>query len=200
MVKIPIILLAAGASNRMGHAKQLLPWGSETLIEHQIKKLLKTGMPLIVVLGAQANTIKPIVNKFEIDIVINSNWENGMGTSVAAGTTYVCEQYADAEAALVVLLDQPLISTAYLLQMLGLFESANQQIIASKGAENYRGVPALFDRCFFNELQNLHGKEGARTIISKHQNSVIDIQCSEALDDIDTPESYHRLHKQVFGK
>ncbi len=58
MAEVPIILLlAAGGSERLGRPKQLLQWGDRTLIEFQVQKLLKTGSPVMVVLGAYSEKI-----------------------------------------------------------------------------------------------------------------------------------------------
>ena len=68
MANIPIILLAAGASSRMGQPKQLLPWGEQTLIEHQIHTLLKTGNPVNVVLGSNSKLVIPVIEKYPVNI------------------------------------------------------------------------------------------------------------------------------------
>ena len=85
MVKIPILLLAAGSSSRMGRPKQLLPWGKQTLIEHQIQTLLQTGNPVNVVLGAHSESVIPVIKNMGSFIFFNPDWEQGMGSSIAAG-------------------------------------------------------------------------------------------------------------------
>ena len=73
MANIQLLLLAAGSSSRMGSPKQLLSWGSKTLIEHQIKELLDTGNLVSVVLGAYANEIIDVIDKLPIEIYVNEN-------------------------------------------------------------------------------------------------------------------------------
>jgi molybdenum cofactor cytidylyltransferase len=72
MADIPLILLAAGGSTRMGRPKQLLPWGNQTLIEYQIQTLQKTGNPVNVVLGSNANLVIPVIEKYNVTFFINN--------------------------------------------------------------------------------------------------------------------------------
>ena len=118
MVNITHLLLAAGGSNRMGTPKQLLPWGNITLIEHQINTLLETGHNVVVVLGAYANDILPIIKKLPVTICINNNWENGMGASIAFGTEMISNKFHDASGVLISLIDQPLVTTLHFQKML----------------------------------------------------------------------------------
>ncbi len=85
MAKIPILLLAAGGSSRMGQPKQLLPWGNRTLIEHQILTLQKAGQPVNVVLGSNSDLVMPVIEKYPVNIFVNPNWESGMGSSISFG-------------------------------------------------------------------------------------------------------------------
>lgn len=193
MAKIPILLLAAGSSSRMGSPKQLLPWGKLTLVEHQIETLLKTGNPVNVVLGANSNLVLPLIKKYKINIFFNSNWKNGMGTSIASGAEQLCNKFPKADGFLITLLDQPLMTSKYIQKLINEFQVGNKQIIVSKAASGWQGVPALFDRFYFSELKNLKGEEGAKKIIVKYADAVKKIQCSDLLEDIDTPESYQKL-------
>lgn len=193
MINIPIILLAAGSSSRMGRPKQLLPWGDKTLIEHQIQTLLKTENPVHVVLGAHAEQIFPIIEKFNIEIIINDIWEDGMGTSVASGVKHVTQNYPDSIGVLIALLDQPMITSAYLQKITGKFQPGKKQIIVSASNDGWEGVPALFDKHYFAEIQNLDGKEGAKKIIRSHPKNVKTLKCGNHCTDMDTPEKYNEL-------
>lgn len=193
MINIPIILLAAGSSSRMGRPKQLLPWGDQTLIEHQIQTLLKTKKSVNVVLGAHAEQIIPVIKKFNIKIITNDIWENGMGTSVASGANYVAQNYPGSEGVLIALLDQPMITGAYLQKMIGKFQPGKKQIIVSASNDGWEGVPALFDKHYFIEIQNLDGKEGAKKIIRSHPQNVKTLKCGNHCTDMDTPEKYNEL-------
>ena len=89
MNSVPIILLAAGASKRMGTPKQLLAWNGITLIEHQIKILLKTDQKVYVVLGANASEILPFVRQYNVTPIIFEKWNSGMGSTIAFSIAYL---------------------------------------------------------------------------------------------------------------
>lgn len=193
MAKIPILLLAAGGSSRMGQPKQLLLWGEQTLIEHQIQTLLKTNHPVLVVIGSNSNLIIPVIEKFPTNTFINTDWESGMGSSISLGIRQIIQKFPDAKGVLITLLDQPLITTSYIEKMLGAFQSGSQQIIASCSTSGWTGVPVIFDQCYFKELTELSNDEGAKKIIKLHEKSVIFIEGGKLLEDMDTPETYQQL-------
>ena len=123
MNEIPVLLLAAGGSSRMGQPKQLLPWGNTTLIEHQIQTLIKTGNPVNVVLGFNSDLIIPVIKNYKINIFINNNWENGMGSSLSLGISQIITRFPKAAGVLITLLDQPLITASYYEKMLGIISA-----------------------------------------------------------------------------
>ena len=193
MANIPIILLAAGASSRMGQPKQLLPWGEQTLIEHQIHTLLKTGNQIHVVLGSNSKLVIPVIEKFPVNIFINTEWESGMGSSISFGIRKIIQIFPDADGVLITLLDQPLITTSYFKKMLDTFQPGSQKILVSHSASGWTGVPVLFDQCYFKELTELSNDEGAKKIIKRHEESVIFLEAGELLEDMDTSETYQQL-------
>lgn len=198
MDKIPILLLAAGGSTRMGQPKQLLPWGGQTLIEHQIQTLLQTGNPVNVVLGSNSNLIIPVIEKYPVNIFINTDWESGMGSSISFGIGRMIQKYPDANGVLITLLDQPLITTSYLQTMLDAFRSDCRQILVSRSSSGWTGVPVLFDRCYFAELSELKNDEGAKKIVKRHEENVILLDAGELLEDMDTPKTYQQLQKKIL--
>ncbi len=197
MDKIPILLLAAGNSSRMGYPKQLLQWGNKMLIEHQIETLMQTLNPINIVLGAQSNTVIPIIKKYDVNIFVNRNWKNGMGNSIAFGVHRLLEKFPNVNGLLITLLDQPLLTASHINKMLSHFNPGNQQIIVSQSSSGWKGVPVLFDKTYFGKLKKLDGEEGAKTIIQNHKESIISIDCEEILEDIDTPEAYKNLLKRI---
>jgi molybdenum cofactor cytidylyltransferase len=200
MAKIPLILLAAGGSARMGRPKQLLPWGNHTLIEHQIQTLQKTGNPVSVVLGSNSKLVLPVIEKYNVNIFINNDWENGMGSSIATGVNGLTKESPGADGVLIALVDQPLVPSKHFLNMLEAFHPGKQQIIVSNSGSGWEGVPALFDKCYSDELQNLTGKEGAKKIIQKHNNAVKRVKCGNLLEDMDTPEAYQQMLKKFTSQ
>ena len=193
MAEIPVLLLAAGSSTRMGRPKQLLPWGELTLIEHQISVLQKTGNPVNVVLGFNSDSIIPLIERYSINIFINNNWNNGMGGSISVGIDNIKRLFPEAEGVFITLLDQPNVTDSYLEKMKSSFHHGHRQILVSQSTSGWRGVPALFDKCYFSELAKLSNDEGARKIIQKYSDNVIPLDGGDLLEDFDTPESYALL-------
>jgi len=200
MANIPNLLLAAGSSERMGQAKQLLPWQGKTLIEHQIEIRLKTGQPLFVVLGGHADKISQEIEKFPVTILINNDWIKGMGNSLAFGVKQIVHEFQDAEGILISLVDQPLVTSTHLKSMNHLFQIGHNQMIVSQSNSGWKGAPVLFDRYYFEELKQLDGNEGAKKIIQKYHDSVTSIVCNNLLDDIDTLEDYKRMMEKSMKK
>lgn len=195
MSNIQHLMMAAGTSSRMGKPKQLLPWGNKTLIEYQITVLLETNQQVSVVLGAYAEKISKVIEKYPIDIYVNENWKKGMGTSIAYGVKQLIKKDPTVEGILISLIDQPLINATHFNKMLRFFEPGKGQINVSKSKDGWSGVPVLFDRAYFNELIDLQGDDGAKLIIKKYRNSVKLIDSEDSLKDIDTHEAYLELLK-----
>ena len=200
MAEIPILLLAAGGSSRMGQPKQLLPWGHKTLIKHQIEILQDTGNPVNVVIGSNSDLVMPVIEKYPVNIFTNTEWKSGLGSSISLGIDHIIQKFPNAKGVLITLLDQPLITTAYIEKMLSAFLAGSQQVIVSQSVSGWTGVPVLFDECYFNELTELRNDEGAKKIIKRHEENLILLDGGELLDDIDTPETYqHLLNKHING-
>jgi molybdenum cofactor cytidylyltransferase len=189
---IAILILAAGASTRMGEIKQLLPWGNTTLLNHTISQLNKFSNNIFLVLGANGKKIKPTVPN--CTIVYNPNWENGMGTSIAAGVTAI-EKIGLFEAALILLADQPLLTTEYYLEMISIYKKDKYKIVAtSYGDKN--GVPAILDASLFKQLKALNKDYGARKLMQKYSEDLKSIDPEGKAIDLDTPEVYQKLKKK----
>ena len=186
-------MLAAGASKRMGKPKQLLQWGKETLIEHQIHVLLEANNKISVVLGAYSDKISEIINKLPIDIYTNQLWKNGMGSSISYGLKMLLDKHPKVDAVLISLIDQPLIKSNHFKKMTDLFQPGNNEIIVSYSEKGWTGSPVIFDKVYFKELLKLKGDEGAKSIIHKYRNSVKLIDGEDFLKDIDTLETYRDL-------
>jgi molybdenum cofactor cytidylyltransferase len=82
--------------------------------------------------------------------------------------------------------------------MLEAFQPGTQSIIVSRSAKGLDGVPVLFDRWYFRELEVLEGEQGARKIARRHKGHVLRIPCGELLEDMDTKVSYERLHEKYL--
>ena len=199
MTELPILLIAAGDSGRMERPKQLLPWGNKTLIEFQIGKLLNTGSPILVVLGAFYKLIMPYLTSYPVSVLVNKRWPSGMGGSINYGIRELEKSLPESTGVMISLVDQPLVPIAHYKKMVNRFHKGEGQIIATGTKSGMRGVPAIFDRCYFEELKKLDGDVGAREIIRNWSALVITMECEEMNHDIDTMESYYKV-KDIFEK
>lgn len=187
------LILAAGASTRMGRPKQLLEWRNQTLLTHSIQCAQSIlNERIIVVLGAQNESIQQTLHPDEITLVINPDWQEGMASSIRAGIQALPNS---ASAVLIMLCDQPLIETEHIQHLLTSWLSSPTNIIASQYHQSV-GVPALFPAEFFVLLQSLQGDKGAKALLNYFEERLIKIPMPEAELDIDNPEDFARLTKQ----
>lgn len=197
--KIVIVVLAAGASKRMGEPKQLLKWGGSTLITHTIQTALKLNSDTIyVVLGANFKLIKNSITHFPITILNNKNWEQGLGESIAFAAKHIQKSSHKPEAILFVLADQPFINVSYLKSMISSFSKEKKQIIASSYQNRKFGVPALFDSYYLDDLSDLKGDFGARHFMQKNESFIKALIPPVKNVDLDFKEDYEKFYKENF--
>ncbi len=184
------IVLAAGASRRLGSPKQLLELGGKTLIEHAIAGARAIcDSRVVVVLGAFSDRIRPRLEDDAVSIVENSAWESGMASSLKAGLRALP---ADCEAALILLSDQPKISVPDLERLAHTWTEAADRIVAS-GYGGTVGVPAVFPRATFGELERLSGDSGARQVLRDAGDAVIAVPLPAAAFDVDDEATARQL-------
>ena len=193
MKNIGLIILAAGKASRMGKPKQLLTYQGSSLISHAVKIGLNSNCrPVIVVLGAYKEQVKPQIDKLPIEIIENSDWETGMSSSIRAGINAINQSNSNLDSVIIALADQPLISEAVFNQLIKEYRDTNNKIIAA-AYDDIVGVPALFDKNFFSELMDIEGDRGAKALIRKYRDEVLTVPVAEAAIDIDTPDDYQKL-------
>jgi molybdenum cofactor cytidylyltransferase len=196
---IAVVILAAGASKRMGSPKQLLNWGDETLITHAIQKaLMLNSEEVIVVLGANYELIKQGIQHFPITILNNKEWKFGLGKSIACASNYLKNQKENSEGMLIMLVDQPFITTSYLQELISHFSVNKNQIIATSYQKENYGVPALFDNHYFEQLSKLNDDFGAKYILKDNEIFIKALIPPVNNVDLDNKEDYEKLHKANF--
>jgi molybdenum cofactor cytidylyltransferase len=180
------IVLAAGASSRLGRPKQLVVLAGRTLLE----RILQTARdadcaPVIVVLGVAAERILEQINLEGAVVAVNESSEEGMAGSIRLGVRTVLTAAPESDGVLVMACDQPAVTTEHLRALAG-----SGQVCASSYAER-RGIPVYFPSTAFAQLSALQGDEGARALL---QNA-----CSIPLPngelDIDTESDLARAVK-----
>lgn len=197
---IAILLLAAGNSSRMGGIKQLLPWKGTSLINCVLQEaMLSEASRLFLVLGAYAGTIrKALVLPENAEVVVNDAWQQGMGSTISTGIREVLKKGEPPDGVLLMLCDQPLITSEYLSRMITTFQKGRKGIVAS-GYGPHAGVPALFAKRYFPALARLDSDVGAREILARNQADCQLLEAGEMLQDMDTMETYKRLYPS-FGQ
>jgi molybdenum cofactor cytidylyltransferase len=187
-----LVLLAAGASQRMGQPKQLLEYQGKPLLRRAVDTALAARVDrVIVVLGANAEPVAAALANAAIDIVHNARWEEGMGTSIHAGVQRASDLQLDA--VILALGDQPLITAEIYNRLIAEHESSSKPIVTSEYAGTV-GVPVLFAKEYFPQLFGLAPDQGCKGVIVKNGASVLRIACPEAEVDIDTPSDFQKLH------
>ena len=201
---IATLFLAAGASRRMGQSKQLLKIkDNQTLIEHSILAAKKSASQHItVVLGANALRIQKVLSRqiTGINMVINKNWEKGMGSTLSVGLQHLLEQAPNLDAIIISVSDQPYLSTTIFDQLIEQYTLTQKPIICADYGHKL-GVPALLDKQFFPKLLALQADEGARGIIRSNRTLVASIPFPKGAIDLDTPQAYQAyLENQQLPK
>ena len=195
--KIGALVLAAGASRRMGRPKQLLPYRGRSLLRHAAETAAASRCQFVtVVLGAHAENLRRELGNLLmpriVQIVENPGWADGLGSSIAVGVRALITAEERVEALVIMLCDQPLISAQFIDKLVETYERTGKTIVASE-YKGTTGVPALFDNALFTELMALGEDSGAKHVIAKHKDDVARVPFAEGAIDIDTPQEYERL-------
>jgi CTP:molybdopterin cytidylyltransferase MocA len=189
------IILAAGASTRMGTPKQLLPVEGRPLIVRAAECSLAAGAwPVVVVLGAHEEQIRPVLARLPVLAIENPAWSEGMASSIRAGVTTLRQFSRSLNGALLALCDQP----AFSAETIGRLVAAQRTTGRSIAAAHYGGhcgAPAYFLREHFPALAELTGEEGARLFLNGDPNRVAAVEMPELAADLDTPEDYAAWRK-----
>ncbi|MGA7933931.1 MAG: nucleotidyltransferase family protein [Kovacikia sp.] len=198
MSAVGLVILAAGASSRMGSPKQLLPYQGQSLIQRIVEIAVNSVChPVVVVLGAEAKPIQPELAAFDVQVVENLRWSEGVSTSVRSGIEALQMESPPIAAAVICVCDQPFVSTQLINQLVQNYRRSHPLIVASEYAGTL-GVPALFHHTLFAELTALSGDIGARKVIQQYAQHTLRVSYPEAAFDIDTPTEYCRM-LQVNG-
>lgn len=178
------VVLAAGASRRLGQAKQLLRIGGESLVRRAARLALTTEpLATAVVVGAHADAVFAEVRDLPVRRVDSSDWRAGMGVSLQAGLAALPAACAGA---LIVLCDQPALDAGHLRRLCATWRSDTGRAVAS-GYAGGIGVPALLPRAWFADLAR-SGDAGARDLITRRRDEVVAVDNEALAFDIDRSE------------
>lgn len=187
-VSVAAVVLAAGASRRLGQPKQLLVLGGETLLERAIRLSSEAGaVPVFAVLGAQHQRILQSIPMRDAIPVINDRWEQGISTSIHAGLEALKKSAPDAAGALILTCDQPRLTAVHLRDLMDAFATQNEPVIVASAYAGVLGIPAVFPRIVFAHLRALSGDKGAGALLVKPPCRLIEVPLSGGEVDIDEP-------------
>jgi molybdenum cofactor cytidylyltransferase len=162
MKSVAAVVLAAGASTRLGALKQLALLGEETLLERAVRVAREAGCsPVVVVVGAEYARVLGSCLLGDAVSVINDAWDEGMASSIRLGVRTLGSVAKEAEGALLMTCDQPSVSAEHLRLLM-----KSREVRASRYAER-NGVPAFFPKEYFDRLMELKGDAGARELLAE---------------------------------
>jgi molybdenum cofactor cytidylyltransferase len=191
---VAALILAAGASRRLGRPKQLLEIGGETLLARAHRIAVEAGAaPVVTVLGAYFIEIGAAIPQGNSIRVFNEHWKQGIATSIHAGLRALSAIAPKASGALLMTCDQPRLTADRLHALLGAFDAQQAGSIVASFYSGVLGVPAIFPRSVFPRLLRLRGDQGARALLLKPPCPLVSIDFPGGEIDIDTPSDLTHL-------
>jgi molybdenum cofactor cytidylyltransferase len=184
------IILAAGSSSRMGQSKQMLPVHGQPLLLRTVDAVLAADLSsTIVVLGSDEEGHTKLLQHLPVDTIFNPDWQNGIGSSLKAGLEHALQKDSALEAVVILVCDQPLLSSKNISGLLATYMKTGKPVIASRYA-GVPGVPAFFSKSYFHKLKGVADQEGAKKIILQNRADVAEVDFPGGEVDLDTMEEY----------
>lgn len=194
------LVLAAGRSSRMGGSNKLLAEiGGRPLVRIVVEQVLASNArPVIVVTGHQREKVEAALSGLRVRFVYNRDFAEGLGSSLRAGIAAVPAQV---DGAIVCLGDMPQVDAAMIDRLAGALDPDKGALIAVPTIDGKRGNPVVWSRRFFNELMAVEGDIGARHLIVRYSEAVVEVPLNgtAALTDVDTPEALEAVRADLEG-
>ena len=190
---ISAVVLAAGASTRMGAPKLLLPLGDEPIIRRTVRQVCECGADdVLVVSGHEHDRLVAALAGLPVRHARNADFATGMGSSFRTGVEHLPD---GSDAALFALADQPFLTPDHYRSLLDAYRRQRPVIVGSRFGD-VTAPPHLFNRALYPELAAL--THGARGILERHAAAMLVLQFDASLlMDIDTPDDYQRARLRV---
>jgi molybdenum cofactor cytidylyltransferase len=198
--RVAAVVLAAGRSTRMGGPNKLLAdIARRPLVRIAAEEALASrAKPVIVVTGHQREQVEKALAGLPVELVHNPDFADGLGTSVRAGIAAVP---ADADGAIVCLGDMPQVDAGLIDRLIAAFDPDQGALVVMPTFEGRRGNPVLWSRRFFPDLTAIEGDVGARHLIGRYSEAVVEVPLAgkAALVDVDTPEALVGVRAEIEG-
>jgi molybdenum cofactor cytidylyltransferase len=183
------LVLAAGGAERLGQAKQLLPYGGAPLLGHVLQTARSCPFDqLLCVVGGASAEVRRWVDLREAEVVENDNYREGCSSSIAAALEHVDER---CDVLVLMLGDQPGVGVA---NVEALLDGRGDASLAACAYRDGRGHPLAFSRPMFGELAGLHGDKGVWKLMDRHAGELVEVEMDGPIPlDVDTWDDYRRV-------
>jgi molybdenum cofactor cytidylyltransferase len=197
VVFVSAVILAAGESKRMDQPKLLMAWEGKTILEHTIDNYLNSmASETIVVLGYKAKELTEVIGDRPVISVVNPAYREGMSSSLISGIKSTSPQ---TQGIMLALADQPAVDSQTINKLISTFDKQQKNIVIPV-YQGKRGHPVIFHVKYREELLNIRGDIGAREVIQRHADDVLEVavDCKGVLIDIDTPSDFQNHLNKDF--
>jgi molybdenum cofactor cytidylyltransferase len=197
---IAAVVLAAGRSTRMGASNKLVAEiGGKPLVRICVEQALASrAKPVIVVTGHQRERVEEALGGLPVRLVHNPHFADGLGTSLRAG---IVTLPADVDGVVVCLGDMPQVDAALIDRLIAAFDPEKGALAVMPSINGQRGNPVLWARRFFADLIAIEGDVGARNLIKRYGEAVVEVPVENkgVLTDVDTPEAFTAVKAEIEG-
>jgi len=194
-LRFSVLIPAAGASTRLGQAKQLLRFGATTLIRNAIHTAVSCDpAEIIVITGAHASEVRAAARDTPVRWVHNDRWRDGLGVSIATGAA---EIDPGSNGVLILLCDQWRVEAGDLQTLVSAWRPAPGRIVSAQAGGHYT-PPVIFPSDWFDKLRALEGDRGARSLLESRPGQVTAVPLENAAYDLDTPAHLQLLDNQIL--
>ncbi len=197
--QVPVVLLAAGRSSRMGGPNKLLAsFDGKPLVRRAAETALASkAAGVTVVTGHQRGRVEEALAGLDVSFAYNPDFATGLASSLKAGIAKVPQ---DATGAMIVLGDMPGIADMDINRLIRAFAKGEGKSVVRATHEGRRGNPVILPRSLFGAVAHLEGDTGARHLVEAEGLDVIDVEIGEAAAvDVDTPEAMSRAGGVLQG-
>lgn len=176
----------------MGQSKQLLLIDGKPLLQRTVETALSANTgKVVVVLGANEDVHKKVIENLPAQMILNKHWNRGMGSSIKVGINYILKNLPESHGVIISVCDQPYLTDKHFIVLTRRFRNSEKLIVASSYNVTDVGVPILFGRSLFNDLVEIGDSEGAKGIMKKYMNQILQVPFPQGAIDLDTLEDYN---------